>query len=142
MIVENLSKWRDERNVHTPNHKQYFMNVLEELLEDMYDKEDIQYAVQSITDAWYLDDVKIDINQTIDKMCDISVFTINEIENNGYDYCKSMDETFKEINSRKQDPIQKMLWDRTSPQGKWKKDSNQDKTTLYKARYNECKRTK
>ena len=58
----------------------------------------------------------------------------------GYDYLKCLDETIKEISSRKQDPNQKRDWELNGVSGKWQKDLNQDKSTLYKADYNSCKK--
>ena len=59
----------------------------------------------------------------------------------GYDNDKCMDETVKEISSRKQDPIQQELWFKSGYDGtKWMKDLNQDPSTLYKADYNKGKK--
>jgi hypothetical protein len=58
----------------------------------------------------------------------------------GFDFDKCMLETIKEISSRNQDPIQKEEWAKNGINGKWQKDKNQDKSTLYKANYESCKK--
>ena len=58
--------------------------------------------------------------------------------NMGYNPYKCMIETFKEISSRKQDPVQAEEW-KTKVSGKWMKDKNQDPATIYKADYESCK---
>jgi len=61
------------------------------------------------------------------------------VENLGYDYKKCMLETIKEISSREQCPIQAKEWKENGISGKWQKNKNQDKSTLYKANYESCK---
>ena len=59
----------------------------------------------------------------------------------GFDFMKAMEETLKEIESRQQDPEQKLKWE-TQGGGlgeKWQKDLNQDTDTLYKADYKSCR---
>ena len=51
----------------------------------------------------------------------------------------SMIETLKEINSRKQDPVQKTMWRAEGIKGKWQKWKEQPKDTLYKANYDQAK---
>ena len=58
--------------------------------------------------------------------------------NMGYNPYKCMIETFKEISSRKQDPVQAEEW-KVKVSGKWMKDKNQDPATIYKADYESCK---
>lgn len=49
---------------------------------------------------------------------------------------KVMDEIYKEISCRQQDPKQKILWDENpNIVEKWEKDKNQDPKTLYKANF-------
>lgn len=64
-------------------------------------------------------------------------FTI--MYNMGYDAKVCMLETIKEISSREQDPLQKQQWEKGQIKGqikgKWLKNPNQNKKTLYKAKY-------
>ena len=64
------------------------------------------------------------------------------LEYYGYSVSLVMKETIKEISSRKQDPEQSEDWAVNGPSGKWKKDRQQDESTLYKANYNLCKNKK
>lgn len=59
----------------------------------------------------------------------------NMVSKLNYDYKDCMLETIKEISSREQDPKQAELWKKEGPTGKWMKNLNQDKSTLYKAKY-------
>lgn len=72
----------------------------------------------------------------------IDYFNIPEmVEKVGFDFTKCMQETIKEISSRKQDPAQAEAWHTKGVRvgEKWLKDKNQDPKTLYKADYSKCK---
>lgn len=137
-----LRGWRNSRNIKEPNYSVYIKNVLEELLEPIYDKEFVESVRDEIYKEYFskLESMELDVNAIVDSMCDNSVFTINELELMGYDYDVAMHETIKEINSRKQCPKQAEAWSKSKPFGKWMKDINQDKDTLYSANYELCKR--
>jgi hypothetical protein len=140
-MFKKLEKWRNNRNISNADYKVYFGNIIEELLEPLYDKQDVKFIKDSIVDAWYRD-IKLDETKVIDTICDIGVFSINESENMGYNFEDSMSETIKEISSRKQDPIQKAEWEANGACGKWKKQVDQSVDTLYTADYSKCKREK
>jgi len=66
---------------------------------------------------------------------------VNELHSYNVDPNLAMEETIKEISSRRQDQTQQAEW---SLQGgnttgeKWHKDKSQPQSTLYKANYNRC----
>lgn len=65
--------------------------------------------------------------EMVDALCDLIVVATGAIHKLGYNPEKALSETVKEILSRKGAINQST--------GKWEKDRNQDKTTLYKADY-------
>ena len=139
-FVNDLRVWRAERNIKEPNYPQYIRNVLEELLEPLYDKEFIPKKVDEIWNEHFLNrEFNTTTDKVLDSMNDICVFSFNEIELMGYDCNLTMNETIKEISSRKQNPIQKEQWAKFGSYGKWEKSLLQDESTLYKADYGICK---
>jgi len=83
-----------------------------------------------------------DIHEMVDALTDIRVIAIGETRKMIYDPECTLNETVKEITSRKQDPAQKHRWERLfkkQPGEKWLKDKNQSKTELYKADFSKCK---
>jgi len=138
-MFKKLKQWRNERKISKANYKLFCENIIEELLEPLYDKEVVKEIKKQIVNNWFDVNPKSE-NDIIDTICDISVFSINEAENMNYDFEKSMDETIKEISSRKQSPIQKEIWEKWGYDNtKWEKDKNQPKETLYKANYESCR---
>lgn len=137
-----LYYWRKQRPALKANHRIYFQNIIEELLEPLYTKETVKNYTRDICSRYYPAHMEpIDDEAVLDSICDVQVFSINEVELMGYDNDKCMDETVKEISSRKQDPIQQELWFKSGYDGtKWMKDINQDPSTLYKADYNRGKK--
>lgn len=139
-VYKLLAKWRKERNITVANYHVYCGNILEELLEPFYeDKEQINKLKQDML-VKYFNGFYANENKIVDTICDIQVFSINEISNMKYDNKQCMIETIKEVSSRVQDPQQKEEWVKNGAAGKWQKDANQDKTTLYVANYSICKR--
>ena len=139
-LADNLIDWRKNRNITKADTKDYIANVIEELLEIFtQDKKEIQLIQKHIIST-YFDREPLSKENTIDAIQDIQVFSINETELMGYDNKQCNDEVFKEINSREQCPMQKEIWDNWGADGKWKKSTTQDKSTLYKANYSKCKR--
>ena len=134
-----LRNWRKQRNISKPKHRVVFANVLEELLEPLYHKDEIPAMVKEIMDLYYPEEHILDEYEVIDSLTDIRVFAENETENMGYDSELCMSEVIKEISSRKQCPEQKAEWEQYGADGKWLKDKNQDKDTLYKADFSSCK---
>ena len=140
--TENLRKWRKDRNITEPNPKAYIENILEELLEIVYeDKKEIKYYQNEIMDKYFFEELFKNISEEriLDAIQDNRVFSENETELMGYDADKTLNEVIKEVSSRKQDPDQFIEWQQTKPFGKWKKDINQPKETLYKADFSICK---
>lgn len=140
--TENLRKWRKDRNITEPNPKAYIANILEELLEIVYeDKKEIKYYQNEIMDKYFFEELFKNISEEriLDAIQDNRVFSENETELMGYDADKTLNEVIKEVSSRKQDPDQFIEWQQTKPYGKWKKDINQPKETLYKADFSICK---
>jgi len=77
-----------------------------------------------------------DLISTIDEIVTYCFVITTQLK---YDYKKCMLETIKEISSREQCPIQARKWKENGISGKWQKNKNQDKSTLYKADYDKCK---
>lgn len=142
-LTENLREWRKARNITKADYLVFVGNILEELLEPIYNKEDIEdIKLQVLVDYFNKKDVYFDnikTNDIIDTIQDIQVFCVNETELMGYDNLKCNNEVFSEINSRVQNPIQKEQWEKFGAYGKWEKWKEQDKSTLYTANYEVCK---
>lgn len=131
-MIERLEKWRNDRNITEANYKGYFRNVIEELLEPIYDKKQIDFLKEEIIDRYFID-VPLDEAKVVDTINDISVFSINENELMGYDFEKTMSETIKEIESRKGE-----INPETKKFEKFKDEYHQ--SLWYKADYSRCKR--
>jgi len=82
-----------------------------------------------------------DIHEMIDALTDLRVIAIGEIRKAGYNPKCTLQETVKEISSRKQDPAQAERWAKGEKEDgeKWLKDKSQDKSELYKADFEKCK---
>lgn len=140
VIYKLLARWRKERNITNPDYRVYFQNIIEELLEPLgYTKEEISIIKIDIYNRYYPDELVLNENLVVDSICDIKVFSINELGTMKYNGKKCMKETIKEISSRNQDKYQKENWFKNGAVGKWQKDSSQDKETLYVANYSKCK---
>lgn len=140
MLTSNLKQWRKSRNITQANTKVFIANCIEELLEICYeDKEFIEAYKESIMEEYFYLEPIGELN-TIDSICDLQVFAINEVELMGYDNIKCNSEVFKEINSRRQCPEQFLEWQEKGSCGKWKKSLlDKDKKDWYKADYSKCK---
>lgn len=143
--IQDLREWRKERNISNANTKVFVLNTIEELLEIYFEGkcviDDNKHTIWNafFTDADGNDLQPIGESNTIDTIQDIQVFCINETELMGYDNNLTMNETIKEISSRVQNPQQKLEWQENGAVGKWQKWQEQDKDTLYKANYIDCK---
>ena len=80
-IFESLSVWREERGL-----QKQIGNVAGNICEELTE------YLRATT-----------VEDEIDALCDMVVFAINAIEAKGYDAAICMDETLKEIHSRKGD---------------------------------------
>lgn len=139
-IYKLLAKWRKERNITNPDYRVYFQNIIEEILEPLgYSKEEISIIKRDIYNKYYPSHLVLNENLIVDTICDIKVFSINELGTMKYNGKKCMKETIKEISSREQDKYQKENWLKNGAVGKWQKDSSQNKDTLYVANYSKCK---
>ena len=145
-LTENLKEWRKDRNITNANYYNFVGNILEELLEPLYDgankewsKKAIKEDKESILRNYFVYDITPSEDAIIDAIQDIQVFCVNETELMGYDNIKCNDEVFKHINCRKQDPIQYIEWKEKGAYGKWQKDKNQDPKEIYEPNYTSCK---
>jgi len=79
--------------------------------------------------------------EMLDALADIIVIATGEIRKMGYDPILVLNETVKEISSRKQDLTQVERWAKGEKEDgeKWLKDKSQDKSELYKADFEKCK---
>ena len=140
-LTENLRQWRADRNITKADYLVFVGNVLEELLEPIYLKEEIPSLKNTILQDYFGNSIlptkEIDY---LDAIQDIQVFCINETELMGFDNIKCNKEVFSEINSREQDPIQKEQWEKFGTYGKWEKSLlSEHKEKWYKANYESCK---
>lgn len=139
-LTENLRQWRQYRNITKADYLVFVGNILEELLEPLYDKSTIEDIKDEFMTNWINgDDSMPDTLDIIDAIQDIQVFCINETELMGFDNIKCNNEVFKHINCRKQDPIQKEQWAKFGTYGKWLKDTNQNSNDIYEPNYEDCR---
>lgn len=137
-LTENLKVWRKDRNISKADYLVFAGNILEELLEPVFDKIFIPKIKQDILNE-YFQYGEVNELEALDTIKDIKVFCINETENMGYDDTKTDDEVFKHINCRKQDPTQYLEWKEKGVYGKWKKWSEQPADEIYQPDYESCK---
>ena len=108
-FVDDIVKFNEDRNlkVFNPDNERR-----------MIEKELDEFSVGAKTN---------DPHEMVDGLCDVVVFALGAIHKMGYCPTQCMEETLKEVLSRKGelDPST----------GKWEKDPNQDPSTLYKANY-------
>lgn len=118
-IFTKLRNWRESRHitVGSYNHLQLVGYLTEEITEGIRDLSE---------------------HESVDWRADCIVFLVNSLEQSGYDAEKVLLETHLEINSRLQSPSQMKEWASNGADGKWKKDKDQNKSTLYKADYTKC----
>ena len=78
-------------------------------------------------------------DEEVDALCDLIVIAVGALWKKDYCPTLSLQETIKEISSRKQCPLQKDIWDQWGADGKWQKDKEQPSDTLYVADYEKAK---
>jgi NTP pyrophosphatase (non-canonical NTP hydrolase) len=181
--IENLAKWREERQLIKPQWDSIVPSLLEENqeLKDAYNNNDYQEIIDAYADHivfatnllgqidkdMFIFPKAEDIDNEVKSIEDINLYIkmlsslietnqhklamyvlkkiiwackVN-IEHLGYNFECVMDETIKEISSRQQEPEQKKRWKENGSNGeKWQKWLQQNKDTLYKANYNNCKK--
>lgn len=140
-LAENLKVWRKDRNITNSNYLVFVSNVLEELLEPIYEKVAVDDIKTKILNQYfsYTDEFEWSEIDIVDTIKDIKVFCVNETENMGYCDKKTDNEVFKHINCRKQDPTQYLEWKEKGAYGKWKKWSEQPEEEIYQPDYESCK---
>ena len=139
-LTQNLRDWRKKRNITKADYLVFVGNVLEELLEPVYLKEEIEDIKNTIMYDYFGNSIlKSKETDYLDAIQDIQVFCVNETELMGFDNIKCNNEVFKHINCRKQDPEQYIEWKEKVPYGKWKKWSEQPKDEIYEPNYGDCK---
>jgi hypothetical protein len=121
--TDSLKVWRRDRNIIAPQGV-YVASITEEL-------EEYSDAVNAS-----------DEHGMVDAIADIIVLSANEIALMGYDIDLVMKQVVKHISARQQDPLQAISWRMEGPDGKWKKDPNQDPSTLYEPDYTVCRLSK
>ena len=112
--LEEIVRWNEERRLTAFSAPAEYAMLLEELQE------------------FYVGYSNSDNAEMVDALCDIMVLATGALYKLGYDPQAALLETTKEINSRVG------AFDEDS--GKWKKDPNQDPSTLHKADYNSARR--
>ena len=167
----SLEIWRTQRNIQLTND---FYDMITEEIKEFNDAENINEIIDALCDIivftenqLVLENLHINYTKRISHTMtqqEVSNYLITTLEaycvgasNNqnifqslysvaasyieqlGYSVSLVMKETLKEIQSRRQNPLQKKEWEENGPKGKWLKDKMQDETTLYKAKYNLCK---
>lgn len=140
-LTKDLRQWRKDRNITNADTKVYVANVIEELLE-IYcdDKKTIEYLQEQIMDKYFdFDNELLNKDVALDAIQDIQVFSVNETELMRYDNEKCNKEVYKHINSRRQDPIQKIEWQNNGASEKWLKDRSQPQEEIYQPKYEDCK---
>ena len=143
-LTKDLRRWRKDRNITKADYLVFMANVLEELLEPIYDdKQEIEYLKQRAMNllAYNKDTISKNLKEldVVDCIQDIIVFSTNEIELMGYDNERCNLEVFRHISCRKQNPIQKEQWLKFGAYGKWEKDRGQDHKEIYEPNYESCK---
>ena len=165
-LKEVLSKWRERRNIISSDPEIEY-NLLSEAAEAIEELEvgEIEKFVVEVADIAILSmnwlaleghdfnletvevtniyDLKRHINLTKIKKDSVS-YTFNYcvclIEKYNYNALKLIREKINVINSRVQDPAQKIAWENGEPRAKWLKWEDQPEMTKYSPNYESCKR--
>lgn len=87
----------------------------------------------------FLYNLLIEVNQGVTPPADLLATLWESIKGFGYAPELAVFEAILEISSRKQDPKQAEEWAVSGAVGKWRKDKNQPKDTLYIANYNNAR---
>ena len=138
-FIKELREWRSDRNITDSNTKVYVSNIIEELLEIYFKNKRLIKFLQFLIMIIFSIKKPISRLNTLDAIQDVEVFSINETELMGYNNDIALSEVVKEISSREQCPNQKEQWLKYGAVGKWQKNKNQDKNTLYQADFDKAK---
>lgn len=112
-VINKIVKWNLDRGLTTYNAEKDFSILASEVDEYFYNVKNNKLVV--------------------DDLCDIIVVAVGTLNKLGYDPTLALEETVKEISSRKG------AFNEST--GKWQKFVNQDPDTLYKANYDTCKKS-
>lgn len=166
-IINDLAKWREDRNLTMEGQRLVFLQNTREECEELENAETEADCVDAICDlvivalnAFEIDLDKLPLNNEryystlpINQRAEIMLShgyhkeehimkLLNMLVKANYDPIICLEETIKEISSRRQDPKQKEEWDKLRSEGKkpadkWQKDKNQ--TDTYRADYSRAK---
>lgn len=169
---QQLAQWRVDRNISLTNQ---YIPMIEEELQEYLEATTPEQQVDAVCDILVFTENQL-VLENIDPSLSIiettglpdyfvDVITYKIVQYHGtdmtneqlYHFIKStcyqqlqllnynvdlaMEETIKEISSRRQDPEQAHQWSINGPSGKWQKDKQQDPATLYTADYTKCRLT-
>lgn len=138
-IYDKLNKWAEERLLDQVlfDRVGYTQNIIEELAEMWgFTKEKQREVAKSLTnflqtEASNSTTEAVSEDDVTDAICDISVFSATANRQRNIDMNKAMEETFKEIDSRKGEYVES--------EKKWCKFTDKKHTALwYKADYKGC----
>lgn len=156
-INKQLDLWRESRNLTRENQRSVFLaNALsefEEYQEAMTDEDSVDAICDmlivtlnsfnipalGIPSKKFLYNLIIYVDAGTKKPDDLAASLWKLLEDKGYNPELALMETIKEISSRRQDPKQAEQWRLHGARGKWHKDKNQPKDTLYKANYDNAR---
>lgn len=166
-IINDLTKWREERNLSMKHQKKTFLSNITEEFDELSQAKCEEDKIDALCDLAIIGLNSFEINPHSlqkalghydiyatyfyalnfkeDECMNIDRYIaglFNAMQSYGYDPFICMQETIKEISSRRQDPDQKVEWDRLrikrlKPTDKWQKDKNQ--TDTYRADYSKAK---
>lgn len=137
-MFEKLDTWRKERGIDKMeySHLAEVKKDVEELFELMgYESYQTEFLVKNFINKYYVEKLEPVDTEKADAHCDKIVFAINALESLGFDAEKCMNETIKEISSRKG------AFNEES--GKWEKFKDQESMNLWvSANYESCRKDK
>lgn len=119
-MIKRLEEWRAARNITEPS------GLIVDILQEEVNEIEVEVKANNV-------------NNLLGELADIIIVAANEIGLMGYDMEKVVLEKIKVIDSREQNPNQKEIWDKWGASGKWEKNKDQCKSTLYTAAYSKCK---
>lgn len=141
-MINKIQEWAKERQLHKSKFdpKVETINVLEELLESFYlsglDPRDVAKKVYEYM-LTFGKPKEPTVANYVDRI-DAMVYILTGLMKLDINVDCAVKEVYKEISSRRQDSMQKIEWSKRGPYGKWLKDKNQPKETLYKPNFNKC----
>lgn len=157
-INKQLAIWRESRNLTRENQRSVFLaNALSEF-EEYSGASTLDDTIDAICDMLVVTLNSFDVqtlgtpsNEFLYNLIvyvdagtkspeDLAATLWKLLEDKGYNPQLALLETIKEISSRRQDPKQAEQWSLHGASGKWRKDKNQPKETLYQANYDNARK--